>query len=254
MENHPPSNVSNAKMIVFQTPTHPVIISNFGWCFFVENFVETFKDVAKVEHLWKKRETTLENLLHNKIFGFSPWKKNKPLFSKSFVSNILCPKNKKNFSENFLLKKQVLILQNEKEKEGLYLQSFDLNDKTLLFLFKAKFAYCQKQNREHLPLEKKTAFFFVLSFSELFFLPSFQNEGSKKQTNEVRSFFSFCQDNNVVVQDNETFFCFTIVQNQQALGNCLWLKQKKTLFFLLEKLRSYVCAKKVWTSEICNEK
>ena len=110
METHPPSNVSNAKMIVFRTPTHPVIISNFGWRFFVENFVETFKDVAKVEHLWKKRETILENFLHNKIFGFSARKKTSPFFLKVLcLENILCPKNKKNFSENFLLKKQVLI-------------------------------------------------------------------------------------------------------------------------------------------------
>ena len=64
-------------MIVFQIPTHPVILSNLGWCFFVENSVETFKDIAKVEHLWKKRETILENLLHNKLFDFCQGKKNK---------------------------------------------------------------------------------------------------------------------------------------------------------------------------------
>ena len=46
--------------------------------------------------------------------------------------------------------------------------------------------------------------FFILPFqAELFFLPTFQNEENKKQTNEVRSFFFFCQDNNAVVQDNE---------------------------------------------------
>ena len=126
-------------------------------------------------------------------------------------------------------------LQKEKEKQNLYLQSFDLNDKTLLILFKANFAYGQNQNR------KKKQCFFVLCFSE------FQNEGSKKQTNEVRSFFSFYQDKNVVVQDNETFFCFTIVQNQQAFG----LKNKQPFF--LACLRSWEVTKKVW-SEICNEK
>jgi hypothetical protein len=57
-------------------------------------------------------------------------------------------------------------------------------------LFEAKFAYCQKQNREHLPLEENKRVFF-LSFSELFSLPSNQNEGSKKQTNKVKSFFFF---------------------------------------------------------------
>ena len=96
-----------------------------------------------------------------------------------------------------------------------------------------------KDKTENTCLWKKKQRFFVLSFSE------FQNEESKKQTNEVRSFFSFCQDNKVVVQDNETFFCFTIVQNQQAFGNCLWLKKKSNPFFLLEKLRSYVFTKKL---------
>ena len=54
----------------------------------------------------------------------------------------------------------------------------------------------------------------------------------KAKIKQTRSevFFSFCQDNNTVVQDNETFFCFIIVQNQQAFGNCLWLKKKAALF------------------------
>ena len=179
-------------MIVFQTPTHIVIISNLGWCFFVENSVETFKDVAKVEHLWKKKRKQFWKTCHNKTFGFCQRKKSKSLFSKRFVSNILCPRNKKNFSENFFFKKQVLTLlvHKKKKKTGLYLQSFDLNAKTLLILFEANFAHGQKQNREHLPLKKKKRFF-VLSFSELFFSSKFQNEGNKKQTNKVRCFFFF---------------------------------------------------------------
>jgi hypothetical protein len=84
-----------------------------------------------------------------------------------------------------------------------------------------------KNKTENTCFWKKKQRFFVLFFSE------FQNEGSKKQTNEVRSFFSFCQDNNVVVQDTETFFCSTIVQNQQAFSNCLWLKKKKKQPFFL---------------------
>jgi hypothetical protein len=65
-------------------------------------------------------------------------------------------------------------------------------------------------------------------------------EAKNKQTrSEV--FFSVCQGNNTVVKDNGTFFCFTIVQNEQAFG----LKKKGNSFFLLEKLRSYVFAKKV---------
>ena len=160
------------KMIVFQTPTHPVIISNFGWCFFVENSVETSKDVAKVEYQWKKRETLLENLLHNKIFGFCQRKKDKPLFSKRFVSNILCPKTKKTFLKTSCLKIKCWLIwfTKRKRKTGLYLQSFDLNDKTLLILFEANFAFGQKQNREHLPLEKGTALFcFLVTYSNKYF-------------------------------------------------------------------------------------
>ena len=117
-------------------------------------------------------------------------------------------------------------LQKEKEKQGLYLQSFDLNDKTLLILFEANFASGQKQNREHLPLEKKQRFF-VLSFSELFVLPSFQNEGSKKQTNKVRSFF-FCL--------SRQQYCCARQWNIFLFHNCpkstsLWFKKKRQLFF-----------------------
>ena len=152
-------------MIVFQTPTHPVILSNLGWCFFVENSVETFKDIARVEQ--KKKRNNFGKLVTQQTFRFLPRKKNKLLFSKRFVSNILCPKNKKNFSENFLLKKQVLtrlVYKKKKKKKNLCLQSFDLNDKTLLILFKANLAYSQKQNREHLLLEKETALFCVVFF------------------------------------------------------------------------------------------
>ena len=99
------------------------------------------------------------------------------------------------------------------------------------FLFKAKFARGQKTKQRTFAIKNKTSLFCFCLFQICFF---FQNEDSKKQTNEV-SFFSFCQDNNTVVQDNETFFCFTIVQNQRPFGNYLWLK-KKTVFFLAQEV------------------
>ena len=141
------------------------------------------------------------------------------------MPNKLCPKNKKNFSKNFELS---FGSQKGKEKQSLYLQSFNFNDKTLLILFKAKFAYGQKKTENTCLWKKKQRF-----QAELFFRPTFQNEQSKKQTNDVRSFFSFCQDNMTVVRHKETFFCFTIVQNQQAFDNCLWLKKKAALFSCL---------------------
>ena len=152
-------------MIVFQTPTHPVILSNLGWWFFVENSVETFKDIAKVEHLWKKRETILENLLHNKLFDFCQGKKTSPFFLKDLCQIYFVQKTKRTF-----LKTACCRLVYKKEK------------KNKAFVYKAS---TKKQRFQ----------------AELFFLPTFQNEESKKQTNEV--FFSFCQDNNTVVQDSQ---------------------------------------------------
>ena len=68
---------------------------------------------------------------------------------------------------------------------------------------------------------KNCAFLFCLFQSCLFFQVSKMKEAKNKQTrSEV--FFSVCQGNNTVVQDNGTFFCF---QNQQAFG----LKKKATL-------------------------
>ena len=196
----------------------------------------------------KKTKTIGTTSYTTKSSVFAKGKKTSLFFLKDLCQIYFVQKTKRTFLKTSCSKSQCWLfsLQKEKEKQDLSLQSFDLNGKTLLILFEAKFACCQKQNREHLPLEKKLRFF-VLSFSELFVLPSFQNEGSKKQTNKVRSFFSVCQGNNTVVQDNGTFFCF---QNQQAFG----LKKKGNSFFLLEKLRSYVFAKKVWASEICNGK
>ena len=75
-------------------------------------------------------------------------------------------------------------------------------------------------------LKKRSAFSFCLFQSCLFLQVSKMEEAKNKQTrSEV--FFSFCQGNNTVVQDNKTCFCFTVVQNQQAFG-----LKKKQLFFL----------------------
>ena len=89
-----------------------------GWCFFVENSVETFKDVAKVEYLWKKRETILENLLH-KIFGFCQRKKNKPLFLKDLCQYTLSKKQKELFWK-LLVQKAGVDKKKKKNKAFIY--------------------------------------------------------------------------------------------------------------------------------------
>ena len=157
--------------------------------------------------------------------------------------NILCPKNKKNFSKNFLLSFG-LQKKGKKNKAFIYKASTSMT-KLCSFCLRQSLPMAKKKTENTCLWKKKQRF-----QAELFFLPTFQNEESKKQTNEVRSFFSFCQDNMTVVQHKETFFCFTIVQNQQAFDNCLWLKKKAALFSCL---RSWEVTKKVW-SEICNEK
>ena len=183
----------------------------------------------KVEHLWKKRETILESLLHNKIFGFCQRKKNKLLFSKRFVPNILCPKNKKNFSENFLLQKQVLTRLVYKRKR-----------KTKPFFTKLRLKW---QSSAHFVSDKvcpwpknKTALFCFCLFQICFF---FQNEESKKQTNEVRSFFSFCQDNKYGCARQWNIFLFHNCPKSTSLWQLPLVEKKSSSFFLLKKLRSY---------------
>ena len=142
-------------------------------------------------------------------------------------------------------------LQNEKEKEGLYLQSFDLNDKTLLILFKAKFAYCQKQNREHLPLEKKQRFFLFCLFQSCFSskFPKWRKQKTNKRGQKF--FFLFVKTTMLLCKTMKHFFVSQLSQINKPLAIAFGWNKKKTLFSCL---RSYVCAKKVWTSEICNEK
>ena len=139
-------------------------------------------------------------------------KKSKPFFLND-LCHLLCPKNKKNSSENFLFKKKVLLLLVYDKKKKSQWKSKALCRKFSLTLL------CKWQNSAHLVFcllpktestclwkEKHARFGFVF-FRVLFSSPKWR---------KVQSFFSFCQDNNLVMQDNKTFFCFTIVQKKQA--------------------------------------
>ena len=101
-------------MISFQTPTYPVIISNLGWCFFVENSFETFKDNAKV-HPWKKKRkqfrklATQQNLLKEK--------KQAPFFWKFCVKYTLPKKQKELFWKLLVQKESVISFGSQKEEE-----------------------------------------------------------------------------------------------------------------------------------------
>ena len=114
----------------FQTPTHPVIISNLSWCFFVENSVETSKDVAKVEHLWKKREKQFWKTCYTaKSLVFAKGKKTSSFFIKDLCQIYFVQKTKRTFLKTSCWKSKCWLVwfTREKEKQGLYLQSFDLN-------------------------------------------------------------------------------------------------------------------------------
>ena len=87
-------------------------------------------------------------------------------------------------------------------------------------------------------LKKNSAFLFCLFQSCLLFQVCKMKETKNKQTRSEVFFFFLSTQQCCCARLNKTFFCFTIVQNQQAFGNCLWLKKKRP-FFLLEKLRSY---------------
>ena len=170
-------------MIVFQTPTHPVILSNLGWCFFVENSVETFKDIAKVEHLWKKRETILENLLHNKLFDFCQGKKTSPFSLKDLCQIYFVQKTKRTFLKTSCCR---LAYKKEKKNKAFIYKASTSMTKLCSFCLRQSLPEAKKKTGNTCLWKKKQRFFVCVA--ELFFL---QNEESKKQTNEVRSFFFF---------------------------------------------------------------
>jgi len=112
-------------MTVFQTPTYQVIISNLGWCFFVENSVETFKDVAKL-NICEKKE---------KAIFIVKGKKKQALFSKRFVLNTFSKKQKELFWKLLVQKKSVASFgsRKKKEKQGFDVERFDLIAKLCSF-------------------------------------------------------------------------------------------------------------------------
>jgi len=101
-------------------------------------------------NICEKRRKNFGKLVTQQNLRFLPKeKKTSPFFLKDLCQIYFVQKNRKNFSENFLLKKQVLTLlvYKKKKKNRLLSTSFGLNGKILLILFKTKFACGQKENR-----------------------------------------------------------------------------------------------------------
>ena len=112
------------------------------------------------------------------------------------MPNILCPKNKKNFSDNFLLS---FGLQKRKEKQSLYLQSFDFNDKTLLILFEAKFPMAKKKKQRTLAFGKKNN-----AFRQSCFFLKMRKAKNKQTRSEV--FFLFVKTTILLCKTIKHFF------------------------------------------------
>ena len=119
--------------------------------------------MKKKKQFWKTCYTTNFSI-------FAKEKKTSPFSLKDLCKIYFVQKTKRTFLKTSCCR---LVYKKEKEKQSLYLQSFNFNDKTLLVLFKAKFAYGQKKNREHLSLEKKQRFFVKCFQAQLFFSSNF---------------------------------------------------------------------------------
>ena len=118
----------------------------------------------------KKEKTIWTTCYTTKSSIFAKGKKTNLFFLEDLCQIYFLQKTKRTFLKTSCSKSSVdsFSLQKEKETQGLYLQNFDLNGKTLLILFEAKFAYDQKQNREHLPLVKNKALFCFVFFRGVF--------------------------------------------------------------------------------------
>ena len=155
--------------------------------FLLKTLLKILKTLPELKQFWKTCYTT-------KFAVFAKGKKTSPFFLKDLCQIYSVQKTKRTFLKTFCFNAGVnsFGLQKEKENKAFIYKAFDLNDKTLLILFKLKFSHGQKQNREHLPL-KKTALFCFCLFRICFF---FQVSKMKKQKTNKRGqklFFSFCQ-------------------------------------------------------------
>jgi hypothetical protein len=120
-----------------------------------------------------------------------------------------------------LFKKKVLFLlvYEKKKKSKFFVESSDLNGKTLLIWF---FVYCQKQRA--LAFAKKKNRDFVLSFSEFFSLPQMKEEKNKQTRSKI--FFLFVKTSILLYKTMKHFFV-----SQLSKKASIGLRKKETLFY-----------------------
>ena len=174
--------------------------------FVVENSVETFKDVAKVEHLWKKRETILENLLHNKIFGFCQRKKDKLFFLKDLCEIYFVQKTKRTFLKTSCWKSKCWLVWFTKRKRKTRPLFTKLR---LKWQNSAHFVWGSlwpKTKQRTLAFGKRNSvFLFCLFQSCFFFQVSKMNEAKNKQT-RTEVFFLFVKTTRLLCKTMKHFF------------------------------------------------
>ena len=222
-------------MIVFQTPTHPVIINNLGWCFFVETFVKTFQDVAKVEHLWKKGENNFGKL-HNKLFGFAKGKKTSTFFLKDLCQIYFVQKTKKTFLKTSCSKSKYWLFwfTKKKRKTRPLLTKLWLKWKNSAHFVWGKVCLWQiKTKQRTLAFGKKKALFCFVFFRVIFSLTIFFSKFSKwrKQKNkQTRSefFFLFIKTTMLLYKTIKPFFVSQLPKINKPL-----VQKKVTIFSCL---------------------
>ena len=210
----------------FQTPTYSVIMSNWVVVSLLKTLLKLLKTLPKLNICEKQEKQFWKACYTTKSLVFSKGKKTSSFFVKDLCQIYFVQKKK--LCWKLLVEKASVDsfgLQKENENKAfIYKASTFTNDKTVLILFKAKFAYGQKTKQRTLAFGKKKKLFFVLSFWELLFL--------------------FVKMTMLLCKTIKHFFCFKIVQNQQ-----LPLIEDKPTFFSC--LRSWEVQKKVCTSEMC---
>ena len=146
------------------------------------------------------------------------------------MPNILCPKNKKNFSENFLL--SFAHKKEKKNKACIYKASTSVT-KLCSFCLRQSLPMGKKKP-ENTCLWKKKQRFFVLPFQGEF--PKWRKQKTNKRG---QKFFFFLSRQHDCCATQGNIFLFHNCPKSTSLWQLRLVEKKSSSFFLLKKLRSY---------------
>ena len=199
----------------------------------------------KEKQFWKTCYTTNFSV-------FAKEKKTSPFFLKDLCQIYFVQKTKRTFLKTSCCR---LVYKKEKKNKAFIYKASTSMTKLCSFCLRQSLPMAKKKKKtENLKTlafgKKNSAFLFCLFRQSCFFFQLSKMKKAKNKQTRSEVFFLFVKTTILLCKTMKHFFCFTIVQNQQAFGNCLWLKKKAALFSCL---RSWEVTKKV-QSEICNEK